>query len=137
MAVGFAFLSYLESMLVFAAFINFIPCSFAPVFPGRFWLLLPFGPCYLLLPLLHSFCVARFARVLPALEDFDFVTSWPMLSVATSTKFILCSYSSFCSRFPGMNGGHASPKKHRVVHNFLSFCSVILKLGTKKELFIL
>ena len=35
-----------------------------------------------------------------------------------------------------MHGGHASPKKHRVVHNFLSFCSVILKLGTKKELVI-
>ena len=32
---------------------------------------------------------------------------------------------------------HASPKKHRVVRNFLSFYSVILKLGTKKELVIL
>ena len=35
------------------------------------------------------------------------------------------------------HGGHANPKKHRVVYNFLSFYSVILKLGTKKELVIL
>ena len=34
------------------------------------------------------------------------------------------------------HGGHASPKKHRVVYNFLSFYSVILKLGTMKELVI-
>ena len=36
-----------------------------------------------------------------------------------------------------IHGGHASPKKHLVVYNFLSFYSVILKLGTKKELVIL
>ena len=40
-------------------------------------------------------------------------------------------------RISSIHGGHASPKKHRVVQNFLSFCSVILKLGTKKELVIL
>ena len=32
---------------------------------------------------------------------------------------------------------HARPRKFRVVNNFLSFYSVILKLGTKKELAIL
>ena len=35
------------------------------------------------------------------------------------------------------HAGHASPKKHRVVYNFLSFYSVILKLRSEKELVIL
>ena len=38
--------------------------------------------------------------------------------------------------FGTVYAGHASPKKHRAVYNFLSFYSVILKLGTKKELVI-
>ena len=36
-----------------------------------------------------------------------------------------------------IHAGHARPRKYRVVNNFLSFYSVILKLGTKKELVIL
>ena len=74
-------------------------------FPGmrRFCLifLLPHGRCYLLLQLLNSFCVARFARVFSAWEGFGFfVASWRMLYVATFIKFIF--HSTFCSSFPGM-----------------------------------
>ena len=41
------------------------------------------------------------------------------------------------AKFLREHAGHASPKKHRVAYNFVSFYSVILKLGTKKELVIL
>ena len=35
------------------------------------------------------------------------------------------------------HAGHANPKKYRTRYTFLSFYSVILKLGPKKELVIL
>ena len=35
-----------------------------------------------------------------------------------------------------IHAGHARPRKFRDVNNFLSFYSVTLKLGTKKELAI-
>ena len=92
-------------MLSVATIIKFILRStFCSSFLGmrRFWLfLLPHGQCYMLLHLLHSFSIAHFARVLPAWEGFGyFVTSWPMLYVATFITFNL--RSTFCSSFPGM-----------------------------------
>ena len=48
-----------------------------------------------------NFIPYAFALVYPTLEGFGlFVTSWPMLYVATFIKFIL--RSTFCSSFPGM-----------------------------------
>ena len=62
-----------------------------------------------------------------------FILIWMVLRPPSSYVLNCCCYCCYSS----FHGGHASPKKHRVVYNFLSFYSVIVKLGTKKELVIL
>ena len=97
-AVGFGFLSYHVSMLVFAAFINFTPCTFALVFPEGFGFLLPHGRCYLLLPLLHSFSFAQ--RVLLEFSQHEKILT---LLRYGRCYLLLHLLNSFCvARFAGL-----------------------------------
>ena len=60
--------------------------------------------------------------------DTDLLKNLEKAASTLSPQFIKAR-----SRLISGKAGHARPQKHRVVYNFLSFYSVIVKLGTKKS----